>query len=100
MHLSLQDCRSSVLQSILHITVLFSKNTVATAYFHLYAGDSDKIIILKYVSKTEECILECDWTKTNSYSVECHVHTVSLKDLEISVEILTCSMYFTLFYYF
>lgn len=54
-----------------------SKSTIAAAYFHLYAADSDKIIILKYVSKTEEWIWECDWT--NSYSVECHVHIVSLK---------------------
>lgn len=40
MHLSLQDCHSSVLQSI-------SKNTVAAAYFHCYAKDLYKIIILK-----------------------------------------------------
>lgn len=45
-------------------------------------------------------IWECYWTKTNSDSIECHVHTVSLKKIEISVEILTCCIYFILFHYF
>lgn len=77
-----------------------SKSIVAAAYRHLYAGDSDKNIILKYISKTKEWIWECFWNKTNSDSAECQIHTISLKNLEISVEILAYCMYFILFCYF
>lgn len=44
MHLSLQDCHSSVSQLFCTLQFSASKSTVAAAHFHLYIQDSYKIL--------------------------------------------------------